>query len=284
MFDQTNTTGVPPEYRPLLDPPAPPVTAEPVPSERVLELNAEPAANPKGTAMGWALTIAVAVVLTIVVKTFILQAYSIPSESMEPALLKGDYIIVSKWSYGYSRHSIPFSPPIFSGRIFGQTPTRGDIVVFDRPPNDPKTNESDPDVLIKRVIGLPGDHVKCCDAQGRITVNGQPLDEGTYLYSENGQTVAPSEFPFDVVVPKDRIWVMGDHRNNSQDSRCHLTEGTGGIAAFVPTADVVGSAVAVVYPFDRWRTLSRPATFDQVPAATAPAPDTPVIVGDPPTC
>lgn len=198
--------------------------------------------------------------------------------SMEPTFHEGQRVLVSKldslWSNlvvgtahaADSRHSSPFALQ------------RGQVVVFYRTP------ARDEDALIKRVIGLPGDHVKCCDAQGRITVNGQPLDEGTYLYSENGQTVAPSEFPFDVVVPKDRIWVMGDHRNNSQDSRCHLTEGTRGIAAFVPTADVVGSAVAVVYPFDRWRTLSRPATFDQVPAATAPAPDTPVIVGDPPTC
>ena len=161
MFDQTNTTGVPPEYRPLLDPPAPPVTAEPVPSERVLELNAEPAANPKGTAMGWALTIAVAVVLTIVVKTFILQAYSIPSESMVPTLNVGDRVVVFR---------------------LNTDPARGDIVVFDRPANDPKTSPSDPDVLIKRVIGLPGDVVESRD--GEVWVNGKQLVED-YLHEHD---------------------------------------------------------------------------------------------------
>lgn len=232
----------------------------------------------------WAKEIAIVVVGALIASTllrlFVAQMFVIPSGSMENTLLIRDRVMVQKVA-GWSRGDIVVfrdTQGWLSAPAEETDPVRKALIFIGLAPDESSNH------LIKRVIGLPGDHVKCCDAQGRITVNGQPLDEGTYLYSENGQTVAPSEFPFDVVVPKDRIWVMGDHRNNSQDSRCHLTEGTGGIAAFVPTADVVGSAVAVVYPFDRWRTLSRPATFDQVPAATGPAPDTPVIVGDPPTC
>ena len=232
----------------------------------------------------WAREIAIVVVGALIASTllrlFVAQMFVIPSGSMENTLLIRDRVMVQKVA-GWSRGDIVVfrdTQGWLSDPAEETDPVRKALIFIGLAPDESSNH------LIKRVIGLPGDHVKCCDAQGRITVNGQPLDEASYLYSDNGVTVAPSEFPFDVVVPKGRIWVMGDHRNNSQDSRCHLTEGTGGIAAFVPTADVVGSAVAVVYPFDRWRTLSRPATFDQVPAAAAPAPDTPVIVGDPPTC
>ncbi len=213
MFDQTNTTGVPPEYRPLLDPPAPPVTAEPVPSERVLELNAEPAANPKGTAMGWALTIAVAVVLTIVVKTFILQAYSIPSESMVPTLNVGDRVVVFR---------------------LNTDPARGDIVVFDRPANDPKTSPSDPDVLIKRVIGLPGDVVESRD--GEVWVNGKQLVED-YLPDE---TTTIIDTP--ITVPSGKLLVLGDNRSRSFDGR---------IFGPIDKDLVVGRAIARIWPLSR---------------------------------
>lgn len=232
----------------------------------------------------WAKEIAIVVIGALVASTllrlFIAQMFVIPSGSMENTLLIRDRVMVQKVA-GWSRGDVV---------VFRDTqgwladpeeetdPVRKALIFIGLAPDESSNH------LIKRVIGLPGDHVKCCDAQGRITVNGQPLDESGYLFSENGETVAPSDFPFDVIVPKDRIWVMGDHRNNSQDSRCHLSEGTGGIAAFVPTANVVGSAVAVVYPFDRWRTLPRPSTFDQVPAASGPAPDTPVITGPIPNC
>jgi signal peptidase I len=134
--------------------------------------------------------------------------------------------------------------------------------------------------LVKRVIGMPGDHVKCCDSQGRITVNGQPLDERSYLYKEDDHQVKPSDFPFDVVVPRDRIWVMGDHRDDSADSRCHLedqsADGTS-MSAFVPVKDVVGPVFAVVAPFDRAKWVRVPTTFENVPAPKSPAPAAPVI-------
>ena len=213
MFDQTNTTGVPPEYRPLLDPPAPPATGDPVASERVLELNAEPAANPKGTAMGWALTIAVAVVLTIVVKTFILQAYSIPSESMVPTLNVGDRVVVFR---------------------LNTDPARGDIVVFDRPTNDPKTSPSDPDVLIKRVIGLPGDVVESRD--GEVWVNGKQLVED---YLPDGTTTI---IDTPITVPSGKLLVLGDNRSRSFDGR---------IFGPIDKDLVVGRAIARIWPLSR---------------------------------
>lgn len=232
----------------------------------------------------WAKEIAIVVIGALIASTllrlFVAQMFVIPSGSMENTLLIRDRVMVQKVA-GWSRGDVV---------VFRDTqgwlaepeeetdPLRRTLIFIGLAPDESSNH------LIKRVIGLPGDHVKCCDAQGRITVNGQALDEGTYLYATNGQTVAPSSFTFDVVVPKDRIWVMGDHRDNSQDSRCHLSEGTDGIAAFVPKADVVGSAIAVVYPFDRWRTLPRPDTFTLVPGPTAAPPDKPVITGEIPRC
>ena len=112
--------------------------------------------------------------------------------------------------------------------------------------------------LIKRVIGLPGDRVACCDAAGRIEVNSSPIVEP---YLKPGSV--PSEFGFDVVVPPERLWVMGDNRQNSQDSRAHLGEPGGGM---VPIDDVVGRAVVVMWPLDRLAALRNPsATFGDVP-------------------
>ncbi len=232
----------------------------------------------------WAKEIAIVVVGALVASTllrlFVAQMFVIPSGSMENTLLIRDRVMVQK-VVGWSRGDIV---------VFRDTqgwladpeeetdPLRKALIFIGLAPDESSNH------LIKRVIGLPGDHVKCCDAAGRITVNGQALDERDYLYASGGETVAPSAMPFDVVVPKDRIWVMGDHRDNSQDSRCHLDLGTEGMGAFVPTADVVGSAVAIVFPFDRWRGLSRPDTFAHVPAPSAPAPDRPVITGPVPVC
>ena len=232
----------------------------------------------------WAKEIAIVVIGALIASTllrlFVAQMFVIPSGSMENTLQIRDRVMVQK-VVGWSRGDVV---------VFRDTqgwladpeeetdPLRLTLIFIGLAPDESSNH------LIKRVIGLPGDHVKCCDAQGRITVNGQPLDEGSYLYATGGQTVAPSSFPFDVIVPKGRIWVMGDHRDNSQDSRCHLSEGTDGIAAFVPTANVVGATVAVVYPFDRWRGLSRPETFAGVPSAAAAPPDKPVITGEIPRC
>jgi signal peptidase I len=178
--------------------------------------------------------------------------------------------------------------------------SRGDVVVFrdtldwlNETPRKPDALESTlvflglmPDnsvgYLIKRVIGTEGDRVVCCDAQGRLTVNGQPVDEQGYLYVDKstGQMVDPSAQSFDVVVPKGTIWVMGDHRNGSADSRSHLGEPTGdrpeGSNAFVPVENVVGRAAAVVWPFNRFKILDHPGTFDTVPAPES-IPDEPII-------
>src|SRR5208282_5916762 len=125
------------------------------------------------------------------------------------------------------------------------------------------------DILIKRVIGLPGDRVACCDAQGRVTVNGVPLTEQSYLYPGD----APSEIRFNIRVPPGQLWVMGDHRLISDDSRDHLGEPGGGA---VPENAVIGRAFVIIWPPSRWRILPIPDTFQQPKlsalAASSPAP------------
>ena len=163
---------------------------------------------------------------------------------------------------------------------------RGDIVVFNGDGSwDPGTPPRDTnfvvkfaqgfasmfgfghpgDILIKRVIGLPGDKVACCDAQGRVTVNGVPLTEQSYLYPGD----APSEIRFNIVVPPGRLWVMGDHRLISDDSRDHLGEPGGGT---VPENAVIGRAFVIIWPISRWRILPIPATFEQPGLSAAAAP------------
>jgi signal peptidase I len=142
--------------------------------------------------------------------------------------------------------------------------------------------KSTPGHLIKRIIGMPGDRVICCTSKGRIMVNGYPLDESSYLYTDpDDEQVNPSDIKFEVVVPKDRIFVMGDHRDLSADSRCHLsdlsTSQARGQVAFVPISLVVGPAFAIVAPFDRAGRLHRPATFENVPAPRHAAPEKAVI-------
>ena len=193
------------------------------------------------------------------------SAFYIPSGSMENTLLVGDRVFVNKLT-----------------TRFGEV-HRGDVVVFRDPANwlsestapqptglsgavrralefvglAPSSSDDD---LIKRVIGVGGDTVACCDAKGRLTVNGVPLDE-PYLYPGD----VPSEQKFKVTVPQGELWVMGDHRSVSEDSRVHIGEPGGG---FVPEDDVVGRAFVVVWPLDRFRTLHRPDTFSQ-PALTS---------------
>jgi signal peptidase I len=129
---------------------------------------------------------------------------------------------------------------------------------------------------------MPGDRVVCCDSKGRIKVNGRALDETSYLYTDtDGEQVHPSDVKFEVVVPQDRIFVMGDHRDLSADSRCHLSDlstdqGTGQVA-FVPISLVVGPAFAIAAPFDRAGRLRQPSTFAKVPEPTEPAPKKAVI-------
>ncbi len=204
--------------------------------------------------------VVVALLLAVVIKTYAIQAFFIPSGSMENTLEINDRVLVNKLVYDVrSIH-------------------RGDIVVFNGDGSwDPQTpapgnaNFAEKfangfasmfgfghpgDILIKRVIGLPNDHVACCDAQGRVTVNGVPLTEQSYLYPGD----APSEIRFNIVVPPGRLWVMGDHRLISDDSRDHLGDPGGGT---VPENAVIGRAFVIIWPLSRWRFLPIPSTFEQ---------------------
>jgi signal peptidase I len=206
--------------------------------------------------------VALALTLALVIKTFLVQAFFIPSESMEETLLKGDRVLVSK-----------LTPRLFDLH-------RGDIVVFKDPggwldptiPVDkgPVRNgiqdvltfvgllpQDSGEHLIKRVIGLPGDTVMCCDDKDRIKVNGVPVDEP---YTFPGD--APSTKTFSETVPAGHLWVLGDHRSVSYDSRYHLDREHG----MVPVEDVVGKAFVIVWPLGRASTLSVPDTvFGRVP-------------------
>ena len=206
------------------------------------------------------LLLGVAIVLAIFVKTFFVQAFYVPSESMENTLVPDDRIVVQKVSYW-----------------FGGSPSRGDVIVFDDPGGwltpDEDRAPSNPVAralefvglypagghLVKRVIGVGGDHVVCCDSQGRITVNGVPLNELAYL----PPGTKPSLFPFDVRVPQGYLWVQGDNRSRSEDSRAHAARADPG-GGMVPVGDVVGKVFAVVWPFGHAKILHRPATFGTV--------------------
>ncbi|BAC70349.1 S26 family signal peptidase [Streptomyces avermitilis] len=217
------------------------------------------------------LLVGVAVLIALVLKTFLLQAFVIPSGSMENTIQIGDRVLVDK-----------FTP------WFGSKPQRGDVVVFKDPGNwlagEKTTKKNDPVVvkqvkeglvaigllpsdndkdLIKRVVAVGGDTVKCCDAQGRVTVNGMPLSE-PYIHPGN----KPSAFDFSVTVPQGRLWVMGDHRANSADSRYHRTEQYGGT---VSEDSVVGRAMVIAWPLGHWTRLKEPDTYASVPGGVTTA-------------
>ncbi|MGK5638532.1 signal peptidase I [Streptomyces sp. URMC 126] len=224
--------------------------------------------------------VVVALVLALLIKTFLVQAFSIPSDSMQNTLQRGDRVLVDKLT--------PW---------FGSKPERGEVIVFHDPgtwlrdeptpePNMvqkalsfiglmPSANEKD---LIKRVVGVGGDTVEC-KGTGPLKVNGKALDE-PYVFP--GNTPCSSDIEFKVTVPKDRLWVMGDHRQNSADSRLHQKEPGNG---FVPVGNVVGRAIVVAWPIDRWSTLPVPDTFDQdfdrkgIDKAAAAAPTAVAFVG-----
>ncbi|MEV6174371.1 signal peptidase I [Streptomyces sp. NPDC051954] len=217
------------------------------------------------------LLVGVAVLIALVLKTFLVQAFVIPSGSMEQTIQIGDRVLVDK-----------FTP------WFGSKPQRGDVVVFKDPggwlqDEQTTTKKEDPIVvkqvkegltfigllpsdnekdLIKRVVGVGGDRVKCCDAQGRVTVNGVPLEESDYLYPGN----APSQAEFDITVPQGRLWVMGDHRSNSADSRSHQDQDYGGT---VSEDEVVGRAMVIAWPFNHWNSLDEPNTYASVSDSTS---------------
>ena len=229
--------------------------------------------------LGWLtevlLVVVGAIIIAALLRTFVGQMFLIPSGSMENTIHEQDRVLVAKFG-GFQR---------------------GDVVVFEDPgewlaPSQKPTNpvqiglefigvlpSSSTEHLIKRVIGMPGDHVLLND-EGQIEVNGQPLDESAYLFTLDGVQVAPATVPFDIIVPADHIFVMGDHRNASNDSRCRLADVSQnpGQSAFVPMDKVVGSAVAIVAPLDRLSTFNLPATFTTVPDPVEPAPERPELI------
>jgi signal peptidase I len=215
-----------------------------------------------------------AVIVSSLLRAFVGQMFIIPSESMENTLLRGDRVVVQKITDFHRGDVVVFKDPAdWLGEEPTDAPSTGDrILEFIGVPT-----ASSPGHLIKRVIGMSGDRVVCCDDSGRLTVNGTALDETDYLYTDSsGEQVAPSDVQFTVVVPRDRIFVMGDHRDLSADSRCHLADISQqgrGQTAFVPISDVVGPALAVVSPFSRATRLHVPETFVDVPAPTKAAPE-----------
>ncbi|MGW9629208.1 signal peptidase I [Agromyces sp. NPDC055520] len=210
----------------------------------------------------------VAVLVSFLIKTFLIRSFFIPSQSMEETLVQDDRIIVNQL--------VPDVTPL----------ERGDVVVF-RDPGGWLPAREDPeqpplvaavdwfmsfvglsapdsnDHLVKRLIGLPGDHVVCCNALGQMSVNGVPLDE-PYVALPPGDTKVSAD-DFDVVVPKGSLWVMGDNRYNSKDSRYN---GDTPLKGFVPIDNVVGRAFVVSWPVDHWAWLGNyPETFDGVEEA-----------------
>ena len=204
-------------------------------------------------------TIVYAILIAIFIRTFFYEPFSIPSASMVPTLLVGDYLFVSKFSYGYSRYSLPLGLPLFSGRVFFRPPHRGDVAVF-KLPRDPSVD------FIKRIIGLPGDRIQMKD--GILNINGEPVKReklGPYFYDENGRTstyihyieTLPNAYQHDTIeigddqpldntaiftVPPNTYFMMGDNRDNSADSR-DPDSGVG----YVPAANIVGRAEFIFF-------------------------------------
>jgi signal peptidase I len=219
------------------------------------------------------LLLALALVLAVGIKAFLAQAFYIPSESMEPGLIRNDRILVQKVSYW-----------------FGGEPQRGDVVVFQDPggwlteseaagPDNPLAEAMaavglypEGGHLVKRVIGVAGDTITCCDDQGRISVNGEPLDEDSYIREQglrcNGPMVANCKWEAGPV-PEGHVFVMGDNRGHSADSTVHLcrpdaTECVPG-DEFVPNDLVVGKVLVLLWPLGRFDMVGRPESFADVP-------------------
>ncbi len=217
-------------------------------------------------------TIIYALLIALVLRTVLVQPFHIPSSSMRPTLVEGDYIFVAKWSYGYSRHSIQFSPNLFQGRVLAQPPRRGDIIVF-KPPGDPSKD------YIKRLIALPGDRVQMRD--GALFLNGQAvartrlsddlattpygdvikvarwqetLDSGASYVTYDTIPDGEGDNTPEITVPDGHYFLMGDNRDNSRDSRFN------DIVGLVPFDNLVGQAEVILFSNDDsltwWNPLS----------------------------
>ena len=209
-------------------------------------------------------TLLFAGLIAIGIRTVAYEPFNIPSGSMIPTLLVGDYLFVSKFSYGYSRYSLPFSPPLFSGRIFGRLPNRGDVAVFKLP----RDNSTD---YIKRIVGLPGDHMQM--RGGQLFINGLMLPRqpaGEFIAEGEGMRMqlrryietlpngvkhpilkASDDQPLDntpdYLVPAGNVFAMGDNRDNSLDSRVPAAQSGVG---FVPVENLVGRAEFIFFSID----------------------------------
>jgi signal peptidase I len=211
--------------------------------------------------------VAVALLLAVIIKTYAIQAFYIPSGSMENTLEINDRVLVNKIVY-HLRDIHRGDIVVFNGDGSwdpGQVPVSGNIFQQFGDGFASMFGFGHPgDILIKRVIGIPGDHVACCDAHGRVTVNGVPLNEQLYLYPGS----VPSVTRFNIVVPSGRLWVMGDNRFFSDDSRDHQGDPGGGT---IPESAVIGRAFIIIWPPSRWRILPIPATFTQPALNGSPA-------------
>jgi signal peptidase I len=210
--------------------------------------------------------VAVAFLLTVLVRALVVQSFYIPSGSMEPTLEPGDRILVSKVGAPSSVHRgdvVVFDGTTTFGTVDGTPAPTG---VIARALGGVASalsvggNESD---YVKRVVGMPGDHVVCCDDSGHVTVNGKPVTE-PYLYAGD----EASDLTFDVRVPAGRIWLMGDHRSDSADSRAHLGDPGGGM---VRLEDVIGTAEVIYWPLTRAGAVSSAAELAAVPAPAGQA-------------
>jgi signal peptidase I len=217
-------------------------------------------------------TIIYAALIAVGIRTVAFEPFNIPSGSMIPTLLVGDYLFVSKFSYGYSRHSMPFSPNLFEGRIFGRMPERGDVAVFKLP----RDNATD---YIKRIVGLPGDRIQV--RGGILHVNGQAVRReslGPFTVEGDGPRITVRRYRetlpggrgheilemqddggFDntpeFLVPAEHVFVMGDNRDNSLDSRAM------GAVGFVPLENLLGRAEIIFFSVDETAVWWQPWTW-----------------------